>query len=69
MMEYSEQLFNLRKYVRSIGGPESTLRMLEFLDENKDDMPSDYREMFDTVMDGMRELLSSTEQIFPQMTK
>ena len=68
-MEYGEQLFSLRKYVRSIGGPESTLRMLEFLDENKDDMPSDYREMFDSVMDGMRELLSSTEQIFPQMTK
>ena len=51
-MDYGEQLFNLRKYVRSIGGPEPTLEMLEFLVDNKDDMPADYREMFDNVMDG-----------------
>jgi len=51
-MEYGEQLFSLRKYVRRIGGPEPTLAMLEFLNENKDSLPSDYREMFDNVMDG-----------------
>ena len=56
-MEYGEQLFSLRKYVRSIGGPEPTLEMLEFLCDNKDDMPADYREMFDNVMDGFESLL------------
>ena len=56
-MEYGEQLFSLRKYVRSIGGPEPTLPMLEFLQANKDDLPEDYREMFDNVMEGFGKLL------------
>lgn len=55
-MEYGEQLFSLRRYSRSIGGPEPTLAMLEFLNENKDDMPADYREMFDNVMNGFGKL-------------
>ena len=55
-MEYGEQLFSLRRYSRSIGGPEPTLEMLEFLNANKDDMPADYREMFDNVMNGFGKL-------------
>jgi len=51
-MDYGEQLFSLRKYVRSIGGPEPTLAMLEFLSDNRDDLPADYRKMFDNVIDG-----------------
>jgi len=51
-MEYGEQLFSLRKYVRTIGGPEPTLEMLEYLNDNRNDLPVDYREMFDNVMDG-----------------
>jgi hypothetical protein len=62
-MQYDEQIFSLRRYSRSVGGPEVTLEMLEFLEKNKDDMPDDYREMFDNVMDGMRQLLEPLEQV------
>lgn len=62
-MEYGEQIFSLRRYSRSVGGPEATLEMLEFLEKNKDDMPADYREMFDNVMDGMRKLLEPLEEV------
>jgi len=62
-MQYDEQIFRLRQYSRSVGGPEVTLEMLEFLEKNKDDMPDDYREMFDNVMDGMRQLLEPLEQV------
>ena len=62
-MDYGEQLFSLRRYSRSVGGPEATLEMLEFLQENKGDMPADYREMFDNVMDGMGKLLRELENV------
>ena len=62
-MGYGEQLFSLRRYSRSVGGPEATLEMLEFLQENKGDMPADYREMFDNVMDGMGKLLRELENV------
>ena len=62
-MGYGEQLFSLRRYSRSVGGPEATLEMLEFLQENKGDMPADYREMFDNVMDGMGKLLGELENV------
>ena len=62
-MEYGEQIFSLRRYSRSVGGPEDTLEMLEFLEKNKDDMPADYREMFDNVMDDMGKLLGELENV------
>ena len=62
-MGYGEQLFSLRRYSRSVGGPEATLEMLEFLQENKGDMPADYREMFDNVIDGMGKLLRELENV------
>jgi len=51
-MEYGELLLSLRKYVVRVGGPEPTLEMLEYLNDNKDSLPADYREIFDIVMDG-----------------
>ena len=57
MMNYQEQLFALRHYVHDVGGPETTLDMLEFLQANRDKLPQKYREMFDSVMEGFGRIL------------
>jgi len=55
-MEYGEQIFSLRKYARSIGAPENILDMLMYFEDNKDDLPEDYRQMYQNVMNGFRKM-------------
>jgi len=63
-MSHNEKLYELRKYSRSIGGPEPTLPMLEFLDSNKGDMPSAERALFDDVMASLGKILKDVERTF-----
>jgi len=55
-MEYGEQIYSLRQYARRIGAPENLLEMLTYFEDNKDDLPEDYRQMYQNVMDGFRKM-------------
>ena len=57
-VQLGEQLFELRKYSRSIGGPEATLALIEFLQENKNDLPTNIRKTFDGAMGNINYMFS-----------